>query len=67
MGLQIYEWPTPSGWVESNATDYCISYIITTTIGAQCRDLLQLQFDSVVAFCVEDIQVIAEKTNVKMF
>ena len=67
LELQDYSWPTPSGWVKNNATGYCINYIIGTTIGAQCRNLLELQFQSAVAFCVEDIQVIAGTKKVSIF
>ena len=55
--VQTYSWPTPSGWVEQTATEYCTNYILNTTIGAHCQSLLQIQFESVITSCVEDIQV----------
>ncbi|XP_041368567.1 uncharacterized protein LOC121382945 isoform X2 [Gigantopelta aegis] len=55
---QVFTWPTQNlGYTEQQARAYCRGYILNTTIGARCMNLLSLQLEISIASCVSDIQI----------
>lgn len=56
--LQVYTWPTPSGWTLVNATEFCRTYLLASGSGAACfNQVAELNIDATLQGCVEDIQV----------
>ncbi|XP_035827995.1 uncharacterized protein LOC118477191 [Aplysia californica] len=52
-----FSWPTPSGWEEENATDFCVKFLMKSEIGFKCANKFSVDFNRTVRGCVSDIQI----------
>lgn len=50
-------WPTPNGITLEQATEYCRNFVIQSTSGSLCKNVNNVQLDTSLENCVEDIQV----------
>lgn len=54
-------WPTPNGITLEQATEYCQNFVIQSTSGSLCKNVNNVQLDTSLENCVEDIQVRASR------
>lgn len=54
-------WPTPNGITLEQATEYCRNFVIQSTSGSLCKNVNNVQLDTSLENCVEDIQVRASR------
>jgi hypothetical protein len=52
-----FSWPTPSGFTEQNATDFCTQFIKSSEIGLKCVNQFTADFNRTLKGCVSDIQI----------
>lgn len=50
-------WPTPNGITLEQATEYCRNYVLQSASGSLCKGVNNVQLDTSLENCVEDIQV----------